>query len=62
LFAWRINRGLSPVFTAQYLLVSRHGVERPRIVPAGVGPLAPLASNDTEAGRGKNRRVELVQR
>jgi OmpA-OmpF porin, OOP family len=43
-------------------LVSRHGVERARIVPAGVGPLAPLASNDTEAGRGKNRRVELVQR
>ncbi len=43
-------------------LVSRHGVQRARIVPAGVGPLAPLASNETEDGRSKNRRVELVQR
>ncbi len=43
-------------------LVSRHGVQRTRIVPAGVGPLAPIASNDTEEGRSKNRRVELVQR
>jgi len=28
----------------------------------GVGPLAPLASNINEAGRIKNRRVEMVLR
>ncbi|HEV7457962.1 MAG TPA: OmpA family protein [Roseococcus sp.] len=33
-----------------------------RAVPAGVGPLAPLATNATEAGRAQNRRVEVVAR
>jgi outer membrane protein OmpA-like peptidoglycan-associated protein len=43
-------------------LVSRHDIARNRAVPAGVGPLAPMASNATEAGRAENRRVELVAR
>jgi OmpA-OmpF porin, OOP family len=43
-------------------LVARHGVERARLVPAGVADLAPLASNATENGRAMNRRVELVAR
>jgi serine/threonine protein kinase len=33
-----------------------------RDVALGVGPLAPVASTDTEDGRAKNRRVELVKR
>ena len=43
-------------------LVSRSNIAADRIVPAGVGPLAPLASNEDEAGRARNRRVELVLR
>jgi len=43
-------------------LVSRHGVAANRVIPAGVGPLAPVASNATPDGRARNRRVELVQR
>lgn len=43
-------------------LTSSHGIDRDRAVPAGVGPLAPVASNATEAGRADNRRVELVAR
>lgn len=38
------------------------GIAASRLTPAGVGPLAPLASNASAAGRAKNRRVELVAR
>jgi outer membrane protein OmpA-like peptidoglycan-associated protein len=33
-----------------------------RLTPFGVGMAAPVASNDSEAGRGQNRRVEIVKR
>jgi len=42
-------------------LVSQHGIAAPRLKGHGVGPLAPVATNDTEEGRAKNRRVELVK-
>lgn len=40
--------------------------ERKSVTPArlrgeGVAPLAPVASNDTEEGRAKSRRAELVR-
>jgi outer membrane protein OmpA-like peptidoglycan-associated protein len=43
-------------------LEGRFGVAAGRAVPAGVGPLAPAASNATEEGRALNRRVEIVAR
>ncbi|MDQ2092762.1 OmpA family protein [Rhodalgimonas zhirmunskyi] len=43
-------------------LTARHGVAADRLDSAGVGPLAPVAENETEAGRALNRRVELVRR
>ena len=36
------------------------GVAANRLVGRGVGPLAPIASNTDDAGRAKNRRVEMV--
>ncbi len=42
-------------------LVKTHGVAAARLKGQGVGPLAPVASNDAEDGRAKNRRVELVK-
>jgi len=42
-------------------LSDRHGIDGGRLRSAGVGYLAPVASNDTAAGREKNRRVELVK-
>jgi OOP family OmpA-OmpF porin len=42
-------------------LVGRHGIAAARLKAGGVGPLAPVASNDAEEGRTKNRRVELVK-
>ncbi|MBI4797178.1 MAG: DUF4892 domain-containing protein [Desulfarculus sp.] len=41
-------------------LASRHGIAAARLTPKGVGPLAPVATNQAEEGRSKNRRVELV--
>jgi outer membrane protein OmpA-like peptidoglycan-associated protein len=43
-------------------LVRQQGIAADRLTPAGVGPLAPVATNATEEGRAKNRRVELVVR
>ena len=42
-------------------LVAQHGITVARLTARGVGPLAPIASNETEEGRAKNRRVELVK-
>jgi outer membrane protein OmpA-like peptidoglycan-associated protein len=42
-------------------LVAKHGIAAARLKASGVGPLAPVASNEAEEGRAKNRRVELVK-
>jgi len=42
-------------------LTSAHGVKKSRLTPVGVSYAAPVASNKTEQGRAKNRRVELVE-
>jgi outer membrane protein OmpA-like peptidoglycan-associated protein len=43
-------------------LTRTHGIAATRLDPHGVGPLAPVAPNTTDAGRQQNRRVELVAR
>jgi len=43
------------------VLVGKHSVKGARLSAQGDGPTAPVASNESEAGRGKNRRVELVK-
>ncbi len=42
-------------------LASKHGIAAARLIGRGVGPLTPVASNDGEDGRARNRRVELVK-
>lgn len=42
-------------------LTSAHGIGAGRLKGYGVGPLAPVAGNDDDAGRAKNRRVDLVK-
>jgi len=43
-------------------LESKYGIPQHRLFAEGVGPLAPLGSNNTEEGRSLNRRVELVKK
>jgi len=42
-------------------LVQSHGIVPDRLKPVGAGLIAPVAANDDEAGRSKNRRVEIVK-
>ena len=41
-------------------LTSKYGIGANRLDAFGCGLYAPVASNEAESGRGKNRRVELV--
>ena len=42
-------------------LVQGYGIAPDRLKPVGAGLIAPVASNDDETGRAKNRRVEIVK-
>ncbi|GAB5414265.1 MAG: OmpA family protein [Congregibacter sp.] len=42
-------------------LTERFGIAADRLQPHGVGPLVPVFSNTSDAGRQQNRRVELVR-
>lgn len=42
-------------------LMQDYGIAGARLTPVGVGMAAPVASNRSEVGRAKNRRVELVE-
>jgi len=41
--------------------LAEHGFDRSRLTAKGYGEADPMASNSTDEGRGKNRRVELVR-
>ncbi len=43
-------------------LTTKYGVAANRLDAFGAGPYAPVASNATDEGKAKNRRVELVER
>jgi outer membrane protein OmpA-like peptidoglycan-associated protein len=42
-------------------LTGQHGIAASRLNAFGCGPYSPVAANDTEEGKAKNRRVELVK-
>jgi outer membrane protein OmpA-like peptidoglycan-associated protein len=42
-------------------LITKYGITAARLKSYGVASLVPVASNDTEEGKAKNRRVELVK-
>jgi len=42
-------------------LNTKHAIAADRLFPFGVSFASPMATNDSEEGRAKNRRVELVK-
>lgn len=42
-------------------LTTNHNISAKRLKPHGVGYLAPVATNEREEGRARNRRVEHVR-
>jgi OmpA-OmpF porin, OOP family len=61
--AFEFNRDLSARRAAAVVtaLKSDYGIVAERLFPFGVAFASPIASNTTEEGRAKNRRVELVK-
>jgi OmpA-OmpF porin, OOP family len=57
------NLGLSQRRAAAVVdaLVAKYGIDKNRLMPVGVSFASPVASNKTQEGRAKNRRVELVE-
>jgi chemotaxis protein MotB len=62
LSGWASNQALSEAraeAVADYC-IAQHGLDPSRFTPIGYGDSRPLASNATDAGRQKNRRVEVI--
>jgi len=58
------NRKLSSdrAQTVVQTLLQDYDIATERLEPHGIGPLSPVFSNNTDGGREKNRRVELVEK
>jgi len=61
-FSYNMKLSQSRAEAVVNALVSKYNVDKSRLTSAGVGPLCPVTSNDTEEGRAKNRRVELIKK
>lgn len=61
-FEYNIDLSSRRALAVKNELMSQYGISAERLTAAGAGMMAPVASNDSDEGRAKNRRVELVKR
>jgi outer membrane protein OmpA-like peptidoglycan-associated protein len=54
--------GLKRAESVKQYLVNRHGLDPNRITTTSYGSTKPVDTNDTKAGRAKNRRVEIYRK
>jgi len=59
---WKSNRELSTARAnnVYHYLIDNGGIAPAKLTTMGYGEFRPVSSNDTEVGRAKNRRVEIV--
>jgi outer membrane protein OmpA-like peptidoglycan-associated protein len=60
-FDWNMQLSADRAASVKAYLVENFGIEAERMRTMGLGPTQPVDSNDTDEGRQKNRRVELVK-
>jgi OmpA-OmpF porin, OOP family len=60
-FNYNINLSTTRSKAVVNALIENFKVNEDQLIPYGIGPTSPLASNTTEDGRAKNRRVEIVE-
>ncbi len=60
-FAYNMKLSEARAAAVLQALVTQYRIQPSRLRASGAGPLAPVASNRTEEGRARNRRVELVE-
>jgi outer membrane protein OmpA-like peptidoglycan-associated protein len=60
-FAYNMKLSTDRAAAVVAALVAGYGIDPSRLSSAGLGSTSPVASNDTEEGQAKNRRVELVR-
>jgi OOP family OmpA-OmpF porin len=61
-FEYNVDLSSRRALAVKTELMSAYGISPERLTAAGAGMMAPVATNDTDDGRAKNRRVELVKR
>lgn len=60
-FEYNMDLSLRRAKSVANTLITEYGIKQERLRAAGVGYLAPVATNDNDPGRALNRRVELVK-
>jgi OmpA-OmpF porin, OOP family len=59
-FAYNVKLSQDRAASVVNTLTGKHGIAAARLTPFGCGPVSPVASNKSDEGKAKNRRVELV--
>jgi len=59
--AFNLNLSEKRADAVRKQLIVKHGINKNRLLSAGVGPYSPVTSNKSDNGKSLNRRVELVK-
>jgi flagellar motor protein MotB len=61
-YSYNQNLSSQRAVSVRNALINTYGIDPQRLTAVGVGPVAPVATNATDEGKAKNRRVELVRK